>query len=90
MAFTDLRMEVDPMPVCSDASHTGGAVCGAVCLTSFGSAAAAAEERAESAVAAEQVLLIAYFAGPGGLRRSWDLLGVPCAGEVAIENGPAK
>ena len=77
LLFADLRLTVDPEVSVSDASNNGGALCVSRGLTELGRTAALADQRLPVQVASESFLLISAFDGIGGVRRAWDLLGLP-------------
>ena len=86
----DLRVPVDGVVTCSDASTQGGGACSSVGLSDYGRAALNAQVRGDVPEAHDlvQVLSVGLFDGIGALRVACDVLGLPMAGHVSIEKDP--
>ena len=72
---------------CSDASETGGGMCASLGLTSYGVSACLSTIRGDVPELTDmvQVLSIGLFDGLGALRVACDLLNLPMAGHVSVE-----
>ena len=78
------------MVTCSDASQTGGGICRSVGLTEFGLVASQSTIRGDVFEPHDvvQVLSVGLFDGISGLRTACDLLRLPMAGHVSVEQDP--
>eukprot|EP00972_Heterocapsa_arctica_P023803 3507174-Heterocapsa_arctica.AAC.1 len=81
----DLRWKISGQVTVSDASETGGAFFGSQGLTPEGLVWSNQCRAPVTHASEEEVLLIGIFDGIGGLRRSWKLLRLECAGFWASE-----
>ena len=87
LAFMDFRLPVHSQVTCSDASTTGGGICGSVGTTVTGQVVSQGSLRGDTPDlhGDHSVLVIGLFDGIGALRVAIDLMGIPVAGYVSIE-----
>ena len=90
LAQMEFRAKVDGEVTCSDASSYGGGLCATKGLSEFGHAALNSCCRGDLPEEHDlvQVLSIGLFDGIGALRVACDVLGLPMAGHVSIEQNP--
>ena len=90
LAQMEFRANVDGEVTCSDASSFGGGLCASKGLSQFGHAALNASSRGDLPEEHDlvQVLSVGLFDGIGALRVACDVLGLPMAGHVSIEQNP--
>eukprot|EP00438_Fugacium_kawagutii_P020310 Skav220832 [mRNA] locus=scaffold1888:98162:103688:+ [translate_table: standard] len=82
--------KVSPVVTCSDASQAGGGMCASAGLTPYGVRAALVPVRGDVPEPHDwcQVLSVGLFDGIGALRVACDVLQLPMAGHISIENNP--
>ncbi len=85
LIYFDFRAAVSPLVSCSDASEQGGGVCVARALSDAGREAALRRLRPLANLFRGRVGLWESFAGIGGARRGFELLGIHPAFYVAVE-----
>ena len=87
LAQLSFTSSIEGTVTCSDASETGGGMCASLGLTSFGEAACLSSVRGDLPELNDmvQVLSIGLFDGLGALRVACDLLNLPMAGHVSVE-----
>ena len=88
LVYFDFRAGVSPVVSCSDASEQGGGVCVARALSAVGREAALRRLRPLANLFRGRVGLWESFAGIGGARRAFELLGIHPAFYVAVEQNP--
>ena len=77
LAYTDLRAKGSGLVTCSDASESGGGICSSVGITALGRQGL--NPNPSSPIRCmPKALLVEWFAGIGGLSRSFERLGGPC------------
>ena len=86
LCYTDLRSRVSGRVTCSDASETGGGICSSVDVTCLGTRGTHGLSR--PGPAGQQILVIEWFAGIGGLSRSLERLGLHCQAVAVCEQDP--
>ncbi len=85
LVYFDFRAGVSPVVSCSDASEQGGGVCVARALSAVGREAALRRLRPLANLFRGRVGLWESFAGIGGARRAFELLGIHPAFYVAVK-----
>ena len=91
LAHLNFRLPMHPMVTCSDASTSGGGICGSQGLTPFGVMASQGVLRGDLPAPNREfrVLSIGLFDGLGALRVALDLLGIEVLGHVSVEKSDA-
>lgn len=87
LAEMDFRCPFDQNVTATDASTTGGGLCVSRGLSPYGLAASLSEVRGDVPEVEDfcQVLSIGLFDGVGALRLALDVLGLPIAGHISVE-----
>ena len=90
LASMNLRLKFDHMVTASDASTQGGGICMSTGLSPYGGAAASAAVRGEIPEEHDfsQILSIGLFDGMAALRVALDVLQLPIAGHISVEQSP--
>lgn len=87
LAYTDLRAKGSGLVTCSDASESGGGICSSVGITALGRQGL--NPKPSSPISCmPKALLIEWFAGIGGLSRSFERLAGPCFRVAVCECDP--
>ena len=91
LAFINMRSPFDPKVTASDASTSGGGICVTRGLTPYGEAASLSKVRGDFPEEQDcsQILSVGLFDGIGGLRVALDLLRLPIAGHISVEQNTA-
>ena len=91
LAFINMRAPFDARVTASDASTQGGGICVTRGVTPYGAAAALSSIRGDipEQQDCDQILTVGLFDGIGGLRVACDVLRLPIAGHVSVEQNPA-
>ena len=89
MHWLDQRMKTSPTVYATDASPDGGGACASLELSSRGRAKCQNLLTMDDLGGrSDEILVVEFFGGVGGLRRSLELLGVVPQGIIFVDNNP--